>query len=942
MIDKSNNSEWVWSDSSGGGRNVFALFRRRLRLDAIPERAVLDLFADGLYRVQVNRRVVGCGPARFSPGHPEFDSHDLRGLLVCGDNEIVVEANARGTSCFQAMPSRGGFIAWGSAGDADLSTPGEWECLRSDARDQWAELFSFAQGPVEIVDLRLLAEEMNADWSAPVLVEHPEHWGKLVPRSIPAPSRAAHAPKRILAHADLRTGMLRTGFRVPADNGKFSLRRHGRSLFFTHVFSPVSRDVRCGLFWGPVFCNGTRLVHEDCPALGNRQEAVVPLRAGWNFLAGAPEALAPCWPWMIEYPDGLGLRFAALPDEICAPGWDVPASAAFVFSMPSHAIGHFKDSLPASLAELPRGELVWIAEPASNLAGSPAREMAWDILEKNPSVASVPSDTRFPLALNSPGSGAATAVFDFGREFLGRVRVRVLAPEGTVLDIGYDERLRGDGCIGFFANHPFVNNADRFILRGGGGEIESFHERGGRFLQITARDAAGPVVLENVEVLASEPDMDWCGEFSCSSDVMNWTWDAAAATIRASTSDGWIDPWRERAMYLGDCLVEMDAARCLTGDRRLDRWALRLWAQTQRDDGQMLDTAPSDHETPLCDYSLIWIFLLRNHWGATGDTPLVEELFPNVLRVLESPVWQERPDGLWAVHPGCPVFVDWGAPDEAKTGTNACLNAFRFRALEYAAELAAATGRDPTAFSEQAARLAKNFRNAFWDPGLGRFSAALVDGQHSRACALHANTLALAFGLATPPQQERIHAYLVPALLENHLADGDRLELYFLHYALEALVRVGDFALAERVIANHFGLMRERGAWTLWETLNGGKRATGSHCHGWSCSPTAYLHRHVLGIQTGHPLPPATVRFSPSSDSLNNVAGTVPHPLGNIRAAWRVEDGTLHAEINLAPELDVVFEPRGELAHIKPRLTVNGRPHQFPCGETRQPTASTA
>jgi hypothetical protein len=639
---------------------------------------------------------------------------------------------------------------------------------------------------------------------------------------------------------------------------------------------------------------------------------------------------------MVEFP--VGLRIAALPEGVSAPGWDIPRSAGFGFSMPSASVGHYREAMPASLADLPRGDLTWICEPASPGGTSPAREMAWDLLAGPPAD---PKDVRFPLALNPSGSEAATAVFDFGREFLGRVRIRVRAPEGTVLDVGYDERLRADGCIGFFANHPFVNNADRFILRGGAEEIESFHERGGRFLQITARHAAGPVVLEQVGVASSEPDLDWCGTFSCSSDVMNWTWNAAAATIRASTSDGWIDPWRERAMYLGDCLVEMDAARCLTRDRRLDRWALRLWARTQREDGQMLDAAPSDHETALCDYSLIWIFLLRNHWAATGDSALVGELFPHVLRILASPVWQADANGLWVAHPECTVFVDWGAPDDAKAGTNACLNAFRFRALEFAAELASACGRDPSGLSAGAARVANAFHETFWDPQHGRYCAAVVDGKMSSASALHANVLALAFGLASPDRHESIHAYLAPALEKNHLADGDRLELYFLHYALGALVRVGDFTLAEQIIANHFGHMRGQEAWTLWETLNGGRRATGSHCHGWACSPTAYFHHEVLGVQSAHPLPPRTVLFSPAASSIKKASGTVPHRLGTIDANWLVENGILFASIRVPHGLDVVFEPRGNLAGLEARLTVNGRlaglPKNFRPGAPREP-----
>ena len=305
MISNSDSPRWVWCDRAGKGRNVFALFRRRFSLATLVKSSVLHLFVDGLYRLRVNGRVVGCGPARFAPAHPEYDTYDLHDLLVPGVNEILVEAHATGTSSFQAMPSTGGFVAWGNAtGRApeavDFATPGAWECVRSSAWDEWAEPFSFAQGPVEILDLRQLAKDVAGVWAAPVLLENAASRGKLTPREIPFPSRSALVPAKVVAHGDLLRGTLRAGFRIPADSGKFSLRRHGRSLFFTHIFSPVPQDVRCGVFWGPCFCNGIALVHEDCLDRGNRQNAVFPLRAGWNFFAGTPDALAPCWPWVFE------------------------------------------------------------------------------------------------------------------------------------------------------------------------------------------------------------------------------------------------------------------------------------------------------------------------------------------------------------------------------------------------------------------------------------------------------------------------------------------------------------------------------------------------------------------------------------------------------------------------------------------------------------------
>ena len=88
---------------------------RRFRLDAVPADLPFHLFADSLYRLRVNGKIIGFGPARFLPPFPEYDSYDLAPFLQLGDNTVLVEVNSRGAPCFQAVVSRGGFIAAGAA-----------------------------------------------------------------------------------------------------------------------------------------------------------------------------------------------------------------------------------------------------------------------------------------------------------------------------------------------------------------------------------------------------------------------------------------------------------------------------------------------------------------------------------------------------------------------------------------------------------------------------------------------------------------------------------------------------------------------------------------------------------------------------------------------------------------------------------------------------------
>ena len=131
-----------WYETGGDGRNLFAKFQRVLRIgpEEVVGRARLHLFADSLYRLTVNGNVLGQGPARFAPTHPEYDTHDIGGCLREGENLIEVEVQSRGTGCYQAVPGgRGGLAAWGSvetsAGTVDLSLPHGWTVSREPSRD---------------------------------------------------------------------------------------------------------------------------------------------------------------------------------------------------------------------------------------------------------------------------------------------------------------------------------------------------------------------------------------------------------------------------------------------------------------------------------------------------------------------------------------------------------------------------------------------------------------------------------------------------------------------------------------------------------------------------------------------------------------------------------------------------------------------------------------
>ena len=62
-----------------------------------------------------------------------------------------------------------------------------------------------------------------------------------------------------------------------------SKRRSGQPFFSPTCFSGTEREIDAGVFWGPLHVNGLELAPVTCPEMGNRQNARVRLRAGWNF-----------------------------------------------------------------------------------------------------------------------------------------------------------------------------------------------------------------------------------------------------------------------------------------------------------------------------------------------------------------------------------------------------------------------------------------------------------------------------------------------------------------------------------------------------------------------------------------------------------------------------------------------------------------------------------
>lgn len=147
-------------------RDAVVLLRRRVRIDALPERLRARVTADGRCVLWVNGVEVSRGPIRAEPGMLFWDEPDLLPHLRRGDNAVALLVRHYGAPTPWWLPTRGyaelgrGGVIMEVEGLPELSTGDGWRVCRG----PWQAMPPlFFGAPNESVDARLLP----SDWQLP-------------------------------------------------------------------------------------------------------------------------------------------------------------------------------------------------------------------------------------------------------------------------------------------------------------------------------------------------------------------------------------------------------------------------------------------------------------------------------------------------------------------------------------------------------------------------------------------------------------------------------------------------------------------------------------------------------------------------------------------------------------------------------------------------------
>ncbi len=517
-----------------------------------------------------------------------------------------------------------------------------------------------------------------------------------------------------------------------------------------------------------------------------------------------------------------------------------------------------------------------------------------------------------------PEDGAdVSIVFDFGREIIGFFELQLSTGKGVVIDLAYDEELvdgRIDACRSNY------HTADRYLTRAGRQTVgNTIHERGFRMVEMVIRNLRQPIVLHVVEAIDRRYPWPQSGSFNCSDMRLNRIWEVCVETLSCCTTDIFNDcPWRERAFWVNDLIVENITSLQVFGDYRFNAHALRLALSNRRPDGLVPGVCPDDDNPRhvLVPTNLFIPLILRDYYLYSGDRGLVDELLPaivDILRIFAS--WQDT-DALLSPPAEYWNFFDWSYElngiryDGIKTSL---LDWLHVGALNAVADLLEDAGCRDEAASYRlrvmpiVAGLEKHFRL----PEGIYADTILEDGSWSERNSQLNQALALLSGGC--PALDKGGLALVlddPALLQP--------ELYLHYFVLNALRDNGRYTAALARIRKYWGSMMDSGTPTLWEAAvhQFGKSAfanAGSLCHGFSASPVNYFQTVILGVI---PLEPGFFRFKvePIPYDLEFAAGRIPTPAGAIRINWHKSGAGIRVALTVPFGLTAVTAS-GELKH---------------------------
>lgn len=489
---------------------------------------------------------------------------------------------------------------------------------------------------------------------------------------------------------------------------------------------------------------------------------------------------------------------------------------------------------------------------------------------------SLATSSHAPVKVWTNASGRV--VHDFGKDAFGWLELKSTGTHvGGELEISLGEKLKDDGvdmkpggtiraakckakASDLFARVPLKADARNT----GSHAVKLPYEIG---VVMPFRYVETPPGAEARQIAVHVPMDMSASSFKCSCDKMNEVYDFCKYTVFATSFAGvYVDGDRERIPYEADAYINM------LGEQA-------IWPNGDMARATILHLL--DNPTWPTEWQLHMPMMARDYWMATGDVETMRANYSRLVKLLLRDRARSK-DGLlsttWKSESLVRDIVDW--PPHERDGfvfreVNAVVNAFHIRALRDMSEIAAAIGAEDDAklFAGEAKSKAASFQSVFVDTSTG----IVRDGEGTDHSSIHANAIALAFGL--------VPEGLCGRTMEHVRSRGMACSTYFAQYLLEACFAegAGEYALSLMTAQNGrswLGMMKE-GSTMCMEAWNIKAKPNQDWNHAWSSAPLNMATRFILGVR---PLEPgaAKVLVAPNLCGMDFAEGIVPTVRGPV------------------------------------------------------------
>ena len=516
-------------------------------------------------------------------------------------------------------------------------------------------------------------------------------------------------------------------------------------------------------------------------------------------------------------------------------------------------------------------------------------------------------------------------ILDIGQNMAGWLRIRIKGQAGDSIRLRFAERLQPDGEI-FTKNLRDAHCTDIYVVSGREPQDTTWAPRfvyhGFRYVEISGYPNAK---TEDFTAEVVDDEMAHTGTFTCSDETLNQVLHNAFWGIRSNYKGMPVDcPQRnERQPWLGDHAMGSWGESLFFNNHALyNKWTRDI-REAQREDGCIPDVAPaywnyySDNVTWPATLLLVCDMLFTNY----GDRRAIEENYPALKKwvshireyyLTKEFIITKDKYGDWCVPPESLEMIHSNDPAR-KTDGALIATAYYLKVLQLMHRFASLQGL--TAEAEEWGALEGRIKDAFNArflhvkegtspvPGHTLYPDSIFYGNNT----VTANILPLAFGLVPKQYMDEVAKNTVATIIttnKGHISTG----VIGTQWLLRELSRRGHADVAYLLATNKtypsWGYMAAQGATTIWELWNGDTAdpAMNSANHVMLLGDLIiWYYENLAGIKCA----PESVAYKKLimapvfPEGLNAVSASYESVYGEIKSAWKKENGTFSWDITI-------------------------------------------